>query len=106
MLVAWGPVVSEQFNAIVKKSFEENDLVLIPFKFSGECDRRQIGLGVEKAKVEKAEVVVGLGGGKAIDLAKAVALEIDAKFVTAPTIASNDAPTSAATVYICRRGQL
>ena len=47
VLVAWGPVVSEQFNAVVKKSFEENDLVLIPFKFSGECDRGQIGLGVE-----------------------------------------------------------
>ena len=49
VLVAWGPVVSEQFNDIVKKSFEENDLVLIPFKFSGECDRGQIGLGIEKA---------------------------------------------------------
>jgi glycerol dehydrogenase len=104
VLVAWGPVVSEQFNDIVKKSFEENDLVLIPFKFSGECDRGQIGLGIEKAKAEKAEVVVGLGGGKAIDLAKAVALDIDAKLVTAPTIASNDAPTSAATVYYTEDG--
>ena len=104
VLVAWGPVVSEQFSAIVKKSFEENELVLIPFKFSGECDRGQIGKGVEKAKAEKAEVVVGLGGGKAIDLAKAVAMEIDAKLVTAPTIASNDAPTSAATVYYTEEG--
>jgi len=31
VLVAWGPVVSEQFNDTVKKSFEENELVLIPF---------------------------------------------------------------------------
>jgi glycerol dehydrogenase len=105
VLVAWGPVVSEQFNDTVKKSFEENDLVLIPFKFSGECDRGQIGLGIEKARAENAEVIVGLGGGKAIDLAKAVALEIDAKLVTAPTIASNDAPTSAATVYYTEDGQ-
>ncbi len=104
VLVAWGPVVSEQFSGIVEKSFAENDLVLIPFKFSGECDRGQIGLGVAKAQAEKAEVVVGLGGGKAIDLAKAVALEIDAKLVTAPTIASNDAPTSAATVYYTEQG--
>ena len=104
VLVAWGPVVSEQFNDVVKKSFEENDLVLIPFKFSGECDRGQIGLGIDLAKAEKAEVIVGLGGGKAIDLAKAVALDIDAKLVTAPTIASNDAPTSAATVYYTEEG--
>ena len=53
VLVAWGPVVSEKFNDTVKKSFEENDLVLIPFNFSGECDRGQIGRGVEKAKAEK-----------------------------------------------------
>jgi glycerol dehydrogenase len=33
-----------------------------------------------------------------------VALEIDAKLVTAPTIASNDAPTSAATVYYTEEG--
>jgi glycerol dehydrogenase len=104
VLVAWGPVVSEQFNDAVKKSFAESELVLIPFKFSGECDRGQISLGVEKAQAENAEVVVGLGGGKAIDLAKAVALEIDAKLVTAPTIASNDAPTSAATVYYTEDG--
>ncbi len=104
ILVAWGPVVSEQFNDTVTKSFEENGLVLIPFKFSGECDRGQIGLGVDKAKAEKAEVVVGLGGGKAIDLAKAVAMEVDAKLVTVPTIASNDAPTSAATVYYTAEG--
>lgn len=104
VLVAWGPVVSEQFNAIVEKSFAENDLVLIPFKFSGECDRGQIGQGVEKAKAENAEVIVGMGGGKAIDLAKAVAMEIEAKLVTAPTIASNDAPTSAATVYYTEEG--
>ena len=77
---------------------------MIPFKFSGEGDRGQIGRGVEKAKAENAEVVVGLGGGKAIDLAKAVAMEIDAKLVTAPTIASNDAPTSAATVYYTEEG--
>jgi glycerol dehydrogenase len=37
--------------------------------------------------------------GKAIDPAKAVAMEIDAKLITAPTIASKDAPTSASTVY-------
>ena len=104
VLVAWGPVVSEQFSGIVEKSFAENNLVLIPFKFSGECDRGQIGLGVAKAQAEKAQVVVGLGGGKAIDLAKAVALEVDAKLVTAPTIASNDAPTSAATVYYTEQG--
>jgi glycerol dehydrogenase len=104
VLVAWGPVVSDLFAETVQASFKEHELVLIPFKFSGECDRGQIGLGIDKARAENAQVIVGLGGGKAIDLAKAVAMELDAKLVTAPTIASNDAPTSAATVYYTEEG--
>jgi glycerol dehydrogenase len=104
VLVAWGPVGSELFAETVEASFAEYELELIPFRFSGECDRGQIALGVEKAKAENAEVIVGLGGGKALDLAKAVAMELDAKLVTVPTIASNDAPTSAATVYYTEDG--
>jgi glycerol dehydrogenase len=104
VLVAWGPVGSGLFEETVRQSFEEHDLELIPFEFSGECDRGQIALGINLGKAEKAEVVVGLGGGKAIDLAKAVAMDLDAKLVTAPTIASNDAPTSAATVYYTEDG--
>lgn len=103
-LVAWGPNVREIFAEPVAKSFEEHEVELISFPFSGECDRGQIGLGVEKARTENVDVVIGLGGGKAIDLGKAVAMAVEAKFVSAPTIASNDAPTSAATVYYTEEG--
>ena len=40
------------------------------------------------------DVVVGLGGGKAVDAAKAAAASLDVPVVIAPTVASNDAPTS------------
>jgi glycerol dehydrogenase len=89
VLVAWGPVVGEMFAETVEASFKEHELELIPYQFSGECDRGQIGLGIEAAKAGNA---------------KAVAMAIDAKLVTAPTIASNDAPTSAATVYYTEEG--
>lgn len=39
-------------------------------------------------------IVVGLGGGKALDAAKAVAMKLGLPVVTVPTIASNDSPTS------------
>jgi glycerol dehydrogenase len=51
------------------------------------------GADVDTATVD---VVVGLGGGKSLDAAKAVALRLDRPVVTVPTIASNDSPTSAA----------
>lgn len=42
------------------------------------------------------DVVIGVGGGKALDAGKALARDRNARFVSVPTIASNDAPTSRA----------
>jgi glycerol dehydrogenase len=103
-LVVWGPNVSQVFANPVSKSFVENNLELVSYVFSGECDRPQVAAGVEKVKAEGADVVVGLGGGKAIDLGKAIAMGTGVKFASVPTIASNDAPTSAATVYYTCEG--
>ncbi|MFB6134304.1 MAG: glycerol dehydrogenase [Halanaeroarchaeum sp.] len=54
----------------------------------------------DRARVLDADVVVGVGGGVALDTSKAVAETIDASLVTVPTIASTDAPcSSVAVVY-------
>jgi glycerol dehydrogenase len=60
--------------------------------FAGECSHDEIARLTEACRV--ADVVIGLGGGKAIDTAKGVALGRDLPLLIAPTIASNDAPTS------------
>ncbi len=41
-------------------------------------------------------VVVGVGGGKSLDAAKAVAFRLGLQVVTVPSVASNDSPASAA----------
>ncbi len=41
-------------------------------------------------------MVIGLGGGKALDAGKAVSLRLGVPVVTVPTVASNDSPTSKA----------
>jgi glycerol dehydrogenase len=103
-LIAWGPLASKMFAAPVTKNLKEHGIDMVSFEFSGECDRGQIKLGVEKAQAEKVDVVIGIGGGKAIDLAKAVSMATKTRMVSVPTIASNDAPTSAATVYYTEDG--
>jgi glycerol dehydrogenase len=90
----------------LRASLEASGATMTLFVFSGECSHNQVNLGVEKAREVDANVVVGAGGGKAIDLAKAVAAAIGARMVSLPTIASNDAPTSAATVYYTDDGVL
>lgn len=66
--------------------------------FPGECTAPVIATLAQTAR-DGTQVVVGLGGGKAIDTAKGVskALAIRGtanRLVIAPTVASNDSPTS------------
>lgn len=103
-LVVWGPNVSRLFGDAVGQSFADNKIELCSFVFNGECDRPQVAAGIEQVKAAGADFVVGLGGGKAIDLGKAIAMGAGVKFASVPTIASNDAPTSAATVYYSPEG--
>jgi glycerol dehydrogenase len=60
------------------------------------ADRLSDLSGLPEESVRGLGVVVGVGGGKSLDAAKAVALRLGRPVVTVPTVASNDSPTSAA----------
>ena len=56
-----------------------------------------------QAEVHRPTVVLGAGGGKALDIAKGVANSLHIPIITLPTIASTDAPTSK--VYVVYNAQ-
>lgn len=66
--------------------------------FNGECSRNEINRLVDAYKASKSDVIVGIGGGKTHDTAKAVAYYAKAPVVIVPTIAGTDAPCSALSV--------
>jgi glycerol dehydrogenase len=69
-------------------------------RHGGECSERAIAELVASAKASGARVVVGAGGGKALDTAKAAARDLALPVLIFPTIAASDAPCSAlAVVY-------
>ena len=63
-------------------------------EFSGECSAAQIDAMTGKANEAKSDVIVAIGGGKAIDTAKGVRIQRGGGIIVVPTVASNDAPTS------------
>ncbi|WP_144184131.1 glycerol dehydrogenase [Elioraea rosea] len=63
-------------------------------RFSGEITAAEIERLAAEAAKAKPGVIVGIGGGKAIDTAKGVSLALGLPIAIMPTAASNDAPTS------------
>ena len=103
-LVVWDSFVSSLFSDRLQTSFDAAGVQLHSFIFSGECSRNQRDIGIQKAREMGVGVIVGVGGGKAIDTAKAIAINVNAYMVSIPTISSNDSPTSACSVYYTDEG--
>lgn len=73
--------------------------------FNGECSQAEIDRLVEVFRASGADFVVGVGGGKIFDTAKAVAAAVGVPVVIVPTIAATDAPCSALSVIYTDDGQ-
>jgi glycerol dehydrogenase len=67
---------------------------ILPFR--GEVTVRAMDGLAEQLRQTGADVVIGMGGGKALDAGKGVALRTGKPFISVPTVASNDSPTGMA----------
>lgn len=74
-------------------------------KFNGECSDVEIERLSATAKSFDATVIVGVGGGKTLDTAKAVAHTLGLPVVISPSLASSDAPCSALSVIYTEEGE-
>jgi len=64
--------------------------------FRGEVTPMAMDAIADQARATGADLVVGIGGGKALDVGKGCAVRTGQRFVSVPTVASNDSPTSVA----------
>ncbi|GGH13822.1 glycerol dehydrogenase [Paenibacillus segetis] len=73
-------------------------------KFNYECTKDEINRNRELARQSGANIIIGIGGGKTLDTAKATAYYEKLPVVIFPTIASTDAPCTALAVIYKKDG--
>ncbi len=72
--------------------------------FRGECCEAEIQRVAGLIRTHRADILVGMGGGKAIDTAKIAADRAGVPVIIVPTIASTDAPCSGCAVIYSEKG--
>ncbi len=72
--------------------------------FRGECSIAEIERVKAEVSQQRARVIVGAGGGKVLDTARAVAADLNLPVVNCPTVASSDAPCSALSIVYTDEG--
>lgn len=86
--------VSALIGEKVAASCEAAGVSLTVLRFGGEITYAEIDRHVATIADKRPDIVVAAGGGKTIDTGKLVSREVGACFVSVPTVASNDSPTS------------
>ena len=105
-LVLAGRSASAKLSSTWRQTFGDAGIDFSVRTFGGECSHQEIEEVKDTATDSGAQVIVGAGGGKVLDTARAVAADLRLPVVNCPTVASSDAPCSALSVLYNDHGQM
>ncbi len=103
-LIVASPTAARLLKDLWQPAFEGSGIPFEIVLFNGECSRFEIERLVQEALRVGAETVIGAGGGKVLDTARAVAAHLGKPVVCCPTTAASDAPCSALSVVYTADG--
>ena len=103
-LILGGRSAQRLLSDVWTETFGDAGIEFAVTPFGGECSHPEIQRIKGAARDAKARVVIGAGGGKVLDAARAAASDLDLPVVNCPTVASSDAPCSALSVIYTEEG--
>ena len=101
----WTKSAREVLSPTVLPVLRKNNCHFFEVLFNGECTRQEAASISNDATIREADTVIGAGGGKVIDIAKAVAAYRNVPCMIIPTVPSSDAPVSSYTVWYNDEGE-
>ncbi|WNS46120.1 glycerol dehydrogenase [Paenibacillus sp. MMS20-IR301] len=99
------PYIQSIYGQEISGSFDAEQIPLTLREFRGECSLIQVQQITAELDRSRVEVIVGVGGGKTLDTAKAVSYFASLPVLLVPTVASTDAPCSALSVLYSESGE-
>lgn len=99
------PYILSTYGSDIVRSFDAESMPLVQREFRGECSLMLVEQIAGELDMGKVEVILGIGGGKTLDTAKAVSRYTGLPVVIVPTVASTDAPCSALSVLYSEEGE-
>lgn len=105
ILFVGGKTGLEKTKNKIEESISNSNLNIIDFLwYGGECTYKNIQNVCEIAKKNNADLIVGIGGGKALDTAKGAAERLRLPIFTVPTIASTCAAVTPLSIIYTENG--
>ena len=95
----------DEYKKKLEDLYQEGDSEICVLSFSGEIYEKKIEEYTEQVKGFAPTVVAGMGGGKTMDTAKAIADNYHAATIVIPTTASTDAPCIGLSVLYTEEGE-